>query len=256
MILLLSAVAQENTYLCAQLFNPATCTCGPFEYQRGTLGAHSVAIATCGIGMANAAAVSALLLEHLKPEALVMCGCAGAYPPGGLNPGDLALAEGEIYADTGAVTPEGFLSMRALNLPLFSCKDTHLYNRFPASEHLKTHAAQILTLFAQQNSCAFAAGDFATVAACSGTDRRAEALHCATHAICENMEGAAVAHMCTMFGVPFLEIRAVSNMAENRDIRSWILDKAMQRAQEALLFWLRHTTPQFFILQEEPCHTP
>jgi nucleoside phosphorylase len=59
-----------------------------------------------------------------------------------------------------------------------------------------------------------------------------------------------------MFGVPFLEIRAISNMVENRDIRSWILDKAMQRAQEALLFWLRHTTLQFFTLQEEPCHTP
>lgn len=250
MILLLSAVAQEGTHLRARLHNPETRTCGPLEYHCGTLGAHKVGIATTGIGAANAAGSCAILLQQLKPRAVIVCGCGGAYHGSGLKVGDLALARAEIYADAGAITPNGFLSMRELNLPLLHHKHTTYYNRFPVCGSLTQDAALKMREFAAQDGCALAQGDFVTVATCSGTDARATAVETATSGICENMEGAAVAHMCCMFDTPFVEIRAISNMVEARNMAHWDLPGAMLRAQEAVLHWLCNSDAETSTPQE------
>ena len=47
------------------------------------------------------------------------------------------------------------------------------------------------------------------------------------------MEGAAAAHVCALYGVPFLELRAMSNRVEKRDREQWDLVGAVARAQEA-----------------------
>lgn len=250
MILLLSAVAQENAHLRTQMCNQETHTCGPFAYQCGTLENHTVGIATTGIGTANAAGSCALLLHQLQPAAVIVCGCGGAYHASGLKVGDLALARTEIYADTGAITPNGFLSMRDLDLPLLIHKHIPYYNHFPVSNTLTEDAALKMERFTSQSSCTLGQGNFVTLASCSGTDTRATALETATAGICENMEGAAVAHMCCMFGTPYVEVRAISNMVEARNMAYWDLPGAMQRAQEAVLFWLRNTPAETFLPQE------
>lgn len=250
MILFLSAVAQENAHLRAQMHNQKTHTCGPFEYQCGTLGNHNVGIATSGIGTANAAASCALLLHQLQPSAVIMCGCGGAYHASGITIGDLALARTEIYADTGAITPNGFLSMRDLNLPLLVHEHTPYYNHFPTCRRLTEDAALKMERFASQCNCALEQGNFITLASCSGTDTRATAVEAATAGICENMEGAGVAHMCCMFDTPWVEVRAISNMVEARNMANWDLSGAMLRAQEAVLFWLRNTPAETFLPQE------
>jgi futalosine hydrolase len=53
------------------------------------------------------------------------------------------------------------------------------------------------------------------------------------------MEGAAVAQICEQYKVPFLELRGVSNMVEDRDLSNWDLDGAAGRAQQALIALLR-----------------
>jgi len=35
------------------------------------------------------------------------------------------------------------------------------------------------------------------------------------------MEGAAVAHICSMYGIPVIEIRGISNIIEDRDMKKW-----------------------------------
>ena len=57
-------------------------------------------------------------------------------------------------------------------------------------------------------------------------------------ALCENMEGAAAAHLCALYGVDFVEVRAISNIAARRDRDAWELPLACSRAQEAVLFLL------------------
>ncbi|MDY0291898.1 MAG: futalosine hydrolase [Desulfuromonadaceae bacterium] len=250
MILLLSAVTQENVWLRAQLQHAETHTWGPLQYQRGTLGAHDVALATTGISTANAAGCSAMLLHQLQPSAVILCGCGGAYHGSGLKVGDLALARAEIYADTGAITSSGFLTMRDLNLPLLHQHHTQYYNHFPVCTSLRECALPALQKFAAQQNCTLEQGNFVTVATCSGTNARATEVLEATAGICENMEGAAIAHMCCMFDIPFIEVRAISNMVEARDMAQWDLPGAMLRAQEAVLFWLRNIPVENFTPQE------
>ena len=47
------------------------------------------------------------------------------------------------------------------------------------------------------------------------------------------MEGAAAAHVCVLYGVPFLEVRGVSNMVADRDRSAWDLEGAAARAAHA-----------------------
>ena len=64
-------------------------------------------------------------------------------------------------------------------------------------------------------------GPFVTVSQCSGVQGVGDALHARFNALCESMEGAAAAHICTLYNVPFLELRGISNLVENRQPARW-----------------------------------
>lgn len=53
------------------------------------------------------------------------------------------------------------------------------------------------------------------------------------------MEGAAAAQVCQQYHVPFLELRGVSNLVEDRNLDSWDLEGAAENAQQALMALLR-----------------
>ena len=74
-----------------------------------------------------------------------------------------------------------------------------------------------------------------TVSTCTGTTARAIEIETRTGAICENMEGAAVALACRQLSVPLLEIRGISNRVEDRDTSRWDLTTAMLAVQEAVI---------------------
>ena len=52
------------------------------------------------------------------------------------------------------------------------------------------------------------------------------------------MEGAAVAHVAHIHGVPVGEVRGISNMVTNRDTEEWRVKEAAVAAQEAVLAWI------------------
>ena len=78
-------------------------------------------------------------------------------------------------------------------------------------------------------------GKFVTVSSCSGTASRGEELWRRHRALCENMEGAAAAHVALLWGVDCLEVRGISNMVEDRNPASWEIDRAAEAAQRFVL---------------------
>ena len=90
-------------------------------------------------------------------------------------------------------------------------------------------------------------GTFVTVSTVTGTDKRARELEkrfsassaSGGGAICENMEGAAVAHVCAMYGIPMLEIRGISNIVEDRDRSKWDIKTAAENCQKAVFVLLK-----------------
>ena len=173
------------------------------QFFTGSLGTAGIALSVCGVGKTNAAHGSALLLERFGPASIFVIGVGGAYPSCGLGIGDIAVGESEIYGDEGLLTPDGLQTMDSLRLPLASAGMKTYYNEFPLfiPERLKDHNHK---------------GVFVTVSSCSGSARSGSQTGRRFNAICENMEGAAVAHVGILNNLPVAEIRGISNVIEDR----------------------------------------
>ncbi len=234
MIALVAAVPIETELLRRFLAPCAVLSCGRRDLFRGSLYGIPVALMHSGVGKANAAAAVGTLLEKLKPSLVIATGVAGAFAESGLDVGDLALATEEIYGDEGAITPEGFLDMKALGFALVQRAGRRHFNTFPFDGPTLETVRPVLERYAEAAKVRFAAGPFVTVSTGSGTDAAAHQMAQRTGGICENMEGAALAQICALYGTPAIEIRGISNRAGDRDLSRWDVRKGAEAAQYAL----------------------
>jgi futalosine hydrolase len=82
-------------------------------------------------------------------------------------------------------------------------------------------------------------GPFVTVSTITATDDRARALYARYNPVVEQMEGAAAAHISLLYGIPFVEIRGVSNMAGKRERQAWDMPRACRNCCEALVSFIK-----------------
>jgi len=180
----------------------------------------SIAIVRTGVGPVNAAHAVTLFLAQADARAIVVCGVGGAYPASGLQIGDVVCAASECYGDLGATSPSGFLDMKALGFPIVE-GPTPLFNDLP------------MQVFPVERRVRFV-----TVTSCTGTDGSARDIAKRTAGAVESMEGAAIAHVAYLHGVPVGEVRGISNIVTDRDTQAWKLKEAAVAAQEAVLTWI------------------
>lgn len=229
--LILSATELEQSMLARLLQSPVSQTISGKRWITGTRGKATVRLVVGGLGAVNTAHALSCALQGWKPDLVLQLGVGGAYPNSGLEIGDLALAEAENYGDLGVRTSQGWQSSELIGIPVIG-GDVDYYNHFPLDPDLVARAREMLTT---RNDAAapFRVGSFVTVQECTGTTALGIERGDRFAAICENMEGAAGAHICRLFEVPFLEIRGISNMAEERQIERWEIPRAAEAAQEA-----------------------
>lgn len=207
---------------------------GHLRLFRGSLGGNELLLALTGIGKVNAACAATLILERFSPRLLVNTGCGGAFPGCGLSVGDLAVAESECFADEGVQAPGGWEGLDLIGIPLFEGRGERVFNTVP----LPAGPARLAFESARAGGFRAEIGPFLTVSTCSGTDAQARELLRRFPGICENMEGAAVAQVALIYGVPLLEVRGISNMVEDRDLSRWEIRGAVAEAQRFLLSYL------------------
>jgi len=188
-----------------------------------------VPVVCTGVGAVNAAYALTRFLDRKPVEGVVVCGIGGAYPrsfgSGAELPiGSVICAESECYGDLGADSPGGFLDMRALGFPVVDGVNP-LYNVFPMQIFPAARRAP-----------------FVTMNTCTGNDDAARTIEARTGGAVENMEGAAIAHVAALAGIPVGEIRGISNVAGNRDRSAWRVKEAALAAQEALISWIGSCT--------------
>lgn len=234
MIALVAAVPLETELLRRYLSPCEVRICGRRELFRGTIFGQPAVLMHCGVGKANAAAAVSALIDLCHPSLVISVGCGGAYPGSGLVVGDLALATEEVYGDEGVRAPEGFLDMEDLGFALVQRNGHRLYNRFPVSIPLVERVRPVLEHAAAAQGRKMAAGTFVTVSTGSGTDAMALDLAARTGGICENMEGAALAQICALHDVSFLEFRGISNPTGDRNLALWDLRQGAEMAQLAV----------------------
>lgn len=200
------------------------------EFEAGSLlarmgGGDRIVYMASGLGVANAAHAATVMAERHRPDVIVNFGIGGAYVGSGLTIGDVAAATEEVYADTGLLMPDGPHGLDAIGLPLLKQGQREFFNRFPLDKALAKKAAGVAT----------ASGLFLTVNMATGSASRAGWLMARNPgALVENMEGAAVAHICMRYGIAAVEIRGISNMVTDRDMKTWDMHGAAAAAQEAV----------------------
>jgi futalosine hydrolase len=196
----------------------------------GVLDGAPVLLFGAGMGKTNAAHGLTALLETREVRGVIGFGVAGAYAGSGLRVRDVALASAAIYGDEGVEAPGGWISTEGIGIPLLERGGERTFNQMPIDAGLVRRAADALAaggVYAR-------VGPFVTVSACSGTAARGAEVAARFGGLCEGMEGAALAHVAAIYGAPFLEVRAVSNLVEDRDLSRWRLADAAEAAQRAV----------------------
>jgi futalosine hydrolase len=190
--------------------------CVATEMEGAILRPH-VPVITTGVGAVNAAYALTRFLDRELVKTIVVCGIGGAYPGSGISVGSVVCAASECYGDLGASSPDGFLDMEALGFPVIP----GVYNVLPMQIFPASRRAR-----------------FVTMNTCTGTDDDARVIEARTDGSVENMEGAAIAHVAALAGIPVGEVRGISNLVGNRDRSAWRVKEAAVAAQEALLEWI------------------
>ena len=173
-----------------------------------------VTVEAVGAGPAAAAAGTARLLALAEAagrpfRAVVSAGIAGGFA-GRARVGATVIGVRSIAADLGAESPEGFLPIDSLGFgSSVRPADGNLV------EALITALPHAVT------------GDVLTLATVTGTAETAARLAAAhPDAVAEAMEGFGVASAAVAAGVPFAELRTVSNVIGPRDRSAWRLADA------------------------------
>ncbi len=210
-----------------------------------------VALAITGMDKVNAAHLLTCLLQAMKPSPrlVLQVGIAGALPSAGaFSPaevGDVVFATKETYSDTGCSSPEGWLSAEELGWPLAEIDGAESFGVFPFDGGLVAAALEVVSAAAaREDETAFAAirpeqrprvlaGPCITSSQVTGLPEEAEELAARGQALAESMEGAAAAHICALYAVPFLEVRGISNIVGDRDHAHWQVRRGVAAASWA-----------------------
>ncbi len=234
---LLSAVRFEGSVILKNLIKVNDKVSGDLTFYNGKIHNKSVIYLASGIGKTNASHATTILIEKFSPGVIIHFGVGGAYPSSGLKTGDIAVAEKEIYGDEGVCLKDGFHTSEVIGIPFLVKSEKKYFNEFPLDKKLLMKALKSFNLITRHSSLItkIKSGTFITVSTSTGTFKRARELEKRYNALCENMEGAAVAHICTLYGIPLVEIRGISNIVEDRDTSKWDLRLAAENCQKAVM---------------------
>jgi futalosine hydrolase len=172
---------------------------------RGVPTGAGVEVLAAGVGPAAAAAATAWYLARHPGITTVLSAGIGGGMVTRIPLGALAVSTRSVCADLGADSPDGYLTLDDLGFGATS---------LPAAD-LKILPDAVR-------------GAVLTVSTVTGTAARAEALADRyPDAVAEGMEGFGVATACALVGVPFGEVRAISNPVGPRDRGAWRIGPAL-----------------------------
>jgi futalosine hydrolase len=233
----MAALPGEGELLLSQLQDKDVILKGDFEIHTGKLAGNQVLLAFSGLGKINAAAAAATMLASFPVSRLWMWGSAGAYPHTDVKLNDLALASEEILGDEGVATRSSWRSLDAIGIPLAKTAGGPIFNQIPVDRLELERARRLLSEWRPASAAIqIHQGPFVTVSGVSGSLAQARLLADRFGALCENMEGAAVAQVCLRYQVVFLELRGLSNWAGDRNKKRWQLARALDTCQQAVLY--------------------
>ena len=166
-----------------------------------------VVLLKSGIGKVNVAVSTTLLLSQFKPEYVINIGSAGGFDPD-LNVGDVVISDHVVHHDVD-VTAFGYVMGQVPNMPATFSADQKLINQAKAALNSVTQVQAKVGLIGTGDSFM---SDPARVESVRSTFPSLVAVE---------MEAAAVAQVCFKFGVPFVVVRSLSDIAGKESPQSF-----------------------------------
>jgi futalosine hydrolase len=241
--LILVAVQKEGDGIIGEMSRVGWSTLGGRRMCSGYLGKVPVCLLITGPGQVNCVQAFTAAVEHGKPALVIQAGCAGGFSQAGMRVGDLGVATAEIDAHLGIEAQETDAPLAPLPFPVGCYGGEAVSNRYPTDPLLAQRAREILEAEVLGRDEAVICGPFLTVSTITATDRRAR-WYFEAHRVCmESMEGAGAAHVALHYDLPFIEVRAASNLVGRRDRAAWDLPLAVKRCARATLALLREGMP-------------
>jgi adenosylhomocysteine nucleosidase len=227
---LICAIPQELAHLRDLLADSNSENAAHTVFDIGTIDGHGVVLAGSGMGKVNAAIVTTLLAHRFGCRTVVFSGVAGGLDPR-LAIGDIVVADLVIQHDAGVLEDQRVRTYQPGYAPVINPTDRLGY---PADAALLDRVKQRLDGISIPGQIIYGtvlSGD--QYLNCETTrDRLLSEL--GGQAI--EMEGGAVAQVCEAFGIPWLVIRALSDLAGGNALFDFttFVDKAAASSADIL----------------------
>lgn len=181
----------------------------------------TLTICVAGMGKSAAAAAAQALIIESNPQVLIFSGIAGALNPR-LSVGDIVIGKKLHYLETNTqiiaeCAPYKSVFESDPKLCDLAAKEAQLlgFRLEKSLEESSSVAGDLSSDFKQNesniNSVAYVCGNIATSDQFNTDPNILDAVRATVFGDCEEMEGAAAAHIAAKNGVPFLAIRSMSN---------------------------------------------
>lgn len=217
-IVIQGAMPTESEYMASKLQNVTVETVGGWKFWKGTYNGYPMVISKTLMGMTDAAAATAIAIERYKPIAIINQGTAGGHDPS-LHVFDIVL--GQTAANIGAfMTPKvaagggsNSLSWTPMDVLPDNEGDLNLVMRkFAGDTDLLTAAHSVE---GQYSKGKVVDGLIGSSDVWNNELDRISMFHNTYGTEVEEMETASVAQVASLYKVPFLGIRILSNNITN-----------------------------------------
>lgn len=196
---IIAAMGVEVQLLVEALENPKEETLGGTLFYLGKIGQCDVVLMQCGIGKVSAAAGAQAMITKYQPCRIINTGCAGALAKD-LKIGDMVLSAETAEWDmdtTDLGDPRGYIqALDKIRIPADIKTAEWVSSAMPAEMTVRRGLIVSGDQFVSRD------------------DQRKVILDNFPDALCAEMEGAAIGHVCAQNSVPFCVVRCMSDTAD------------------------------------------
>ena len=219
---IICAMEEEIKTLVEKLADKKEQSIADMNYYTGTINGHEVVLVQSGIGKVQAAVNTAFLANNFHVDCIINSGSAGGIGDG-MHVGDVVLSTGTAYHDADS-TAFGYKMGQMPGQPQIFEADAHLRaavkkaaeeNGLPVREGLIVTGDQFINSTAKIKQIKSIFPD----------------------ALCSEMEGAAVGQVAHEFNIPYLVIRAMSDVGDEEASQSFdefVIDAGKRSAKMIL----------------------
>ena len=159
-------------------------------------------LVTCGVGKVNAARCTQILIDNYQVDIIINIGVAGGIS-NSLQIGDIILGERLVQHDFD-ITAFNHEKVYILNIGVYINSDEYLLN--------------ICEDILNKNNISYQKGVIASGDIFCTDYVMSNKINKKFNALCVEMEGASIAQVCYLSHIPFLVIRAVSDIPNNDNV--------------------------------------